>query len=55
MAVTLLEHAEWLTAQGHGDAAEEGLDEAAEVFARLAATPWLERLEQVRTDDVVAH
>jgi tetratricopeptide (TPR) repeat protein len=55
MAVTLLEHAEWLTAQGRGDDAEEGLVEAAEVFASLAATPWLERLERVRAGDVVAH
>jgi tetratricopeptide (TPR) repeat protein len=55
MAVTLLEHGEWLAAQGHGEAADEGLGEAAEVFARLAATPWLERVERVRAGDVVAH
>ena len=55
MAVTLFEHAEWLTAQGRGDEAGEGLGEAAEVFARLAATPWLERVERVRAGGVVAH
>jgi class 3 adenylate cyclase/tetratricopeptide (TPR) repeat protein len=55
MAATRLEHGEWLTAHGRGDEADEALAEAAEVFARLAATPWLERVERVRTGDVVAH
>jgi tetratricopeptide (TPR) repeat protein len=55
MAVTLLEHAEWLVAQGRADEADDGLGEAAEVFGRLAAAPWLERVERVRAGNVVAH
>jgi hypothetical protein len=54
MAVTLLEHGEWLTAQGRGGAAEDGLAEAGDVFARLGAVPWIERLERLRQGDVVA-
>jgi tetratricopeptide (TPR) repeat protein len=43
MAVTELEHGEWLVAQGRGDEAEQLLAEAREIFERLEATPWLER------------
>ncbi len=49
LAVTQLEHAEWLTAQDRGDDASPLLSEAREVFDRLAATPWLERLDGVVT------
>jgi class 3 adenylate cyclase/predicted ATPase len=44
LAVALLEHAEWLVAQGQAAEAEGPLAEARETFARLEATPWLERL-----------
>ncbi len=43
LAVTLLEHGEWLTGQGRTDDAESLLAEAREIFERLEATPWLER------------
>jgi class 3 adenylate cyclase/tetratricopeptide (TPR) repeat protein len=47
LAVTELEHAEWLTGQGRSDDAEPLLAEAREIFERLEATPWLERAEQL--------
>ncbi|TML44011.1 MAG: hypothetical protein E6G19_10735 [Actinobacteria bacterium] len=43
VAVTQLEHAEWLTSQQHTDAAEPLLVEARRTFEQLQATPWLER------------
>jgi tetratricopeptide (TPR) repeat protein len=43
LALTQLEHAEWLTAQGRTDDAQPLLTEARETFEQLAATPWLER------------
>jgi tetratricopeptide (TPR) repeat protein len=45
-AVCALEHAEWLLGQGRADEAEPLLAEASETFARLHATPWLERVER---------
>ncbi len=47
LAVTELEHAEWLTAQGRSDEAQPLLDEASQAFEQLQATPWLERAAQV--------
>jgi tetratricopeptide (TPR) repeat protein len=47
LAVTELEHAEWLVAQGRADEAEPLLAEAREIFERLEAKPWLERLSRV--------
>lgn len=47
MAVTLLEHGEWLTGQGRGDDAAALLTEARGIFGRLEARPWLERLQRV--------
>jgi hypothetical protein len=44
MAVTLLEHGEWLARQGRNAEAGPLLDEAQGVFERLRAEPWLERL-----------
>jgi ATP/maltotriose-dependent transcriptional regulator MalT len=47
LAVTQLDHAEWLAL---GEGPEEGeplLAEARETFDRLGAKPWLERLERV--------
>jgi hypothetical protein len=48
LAVVLLEHGEWLAAQGHPDDAEPFVAEARETFEGLEATPWLERLDAVR-------
>jgi class 3 adenylate cyclase/tetratricopeptide (TPR) repeat protein len=47
LAVTQLEHGEWLVGQGRAEEAEPMLAEARETFERLAATPWLERVTQV--------
>ena len=46
LAVTQLDHAEWLTAQGRAGEAEPLLAEARQTFERLQATPWLERTAQ---------
>jgi tetratricopeptide (TPR) repeat protein len=43
VAVTQLEHAEWLTGQGRAEDAQPVLAEARETFERLQATTWLER------------
>jgi hypothetical protein len=48
LAVVQLEHAEWLLGQGRGDEAEPLLAEAREIFERLRARPWLERLDAAR-------
>jgi tetratricopeptide (TPR) repeat protein len=56
LATTLVEHAEWLLAGGHGSA-EPLLTEAGEIFGRLEATPWLERIataEGARPAEAVA-
>ena len=45
LAVVLLEHGEWLTAQGRRGDAEPFLAEARETFERLGAKPWLERAD----------
>ena len=47
LAVTLLEHGEWLVAQAGGEA-EPLLAEARAIFEQLGAAPWLERLDAVR-------
>ena len=44
LAVTQLEHGEWLAQQGRGGEAAVLLAEARETFERLEARPWLERL-----------
>jgi len=44
MAVTQLEHAEWLIRQDRGGESKPYLDEAREIFEHLAAVPWLERV-----------
>jgi hypothetical protein len=46
LAVTQLEHAEWLEAQGRVEDAQSLLVEAHETFAGLQATPWLERADR---------
>ena len=45
LAVTQLEHAEWLLGQGRRDDAEPLLDEARQTFHWLEARPWLERTD----------
>jgi ATP/maltotriose-dependent transcriptional regulator MalT len=47
LAVTELEHAEWLASQSRMDEAQPLLDEARLVFEQLGARPWLERADQV--------
>jgi tetratricopeptide (TPR) repeat protein len=49
LAVTELERAEWLVAEGRTDEAQTPLDEAREIFERLEAKPWLERLDRVES------
>jgi class 3 adenylate cyclase/tetratricopeptide (TPR) repeat protein len=44
LAVTLLEHAEWLVRDGDATRAGPLLTEARAIFERLGAQPWLERL-----------
>jgi len=44
MAVAMLELSEWLEAQGRGVEASPMVEEAREIFERLDARPWLERL-----------
>jgi tetratricopeptide (TPR) repeat protein len=48
LAVTELEHGEWLVAQGRTDEASPLLADAREIFERLEAAPWLERAGGVR-------
>jgi class 3 adenylate cyclase/predicted ATPase len=43
LAVSLLEHGEWLVGVGSAASAEPLLQEAVTIFDRLQATPWLER------------
>ena len=45
LAVTLVEHAEWR--HGRGDDVAQLIAEAREIFERLRATPWLERLARL--------
>jgi len=46
VAVTQLEHAEWLMSQGRAYDAEPLLAEARQTFERLQASPWLQRTAQ---------
>jgi tetratricopeptide (TPR) repeat protein len=50
LAVSLLEHAEWLLGHGGAEKAEPLLAEAQEIFERLEARPWIERLEKVQPE-----
>jgi tetratricopeptide (TPR) repeat protein len=47
VAATELEHGEWLADQGRREEAEPLLEEAREIFERLAAAPWLERCDRL--------
>jgi len=49
-ACTMLEHAEWLVSNGRGEDAGPLLQEAAGIFARLRATPWIERVAKLQPD-----
>jgi class 3 adenylate cyclase/tetratricopeptide (TPR) repeat protein len=46
---TSVEFAEWLAERGRVIEAKPLLERAAEIFQRLTATPWLERIERVRS------
>jgi class 3 adenylate cyclase/tetratricopeptide (TPR) repeat protein len=48
LAVTLVEHGEWLEDQGRGDEAAALFVEAEPIFRRLRATPWLERVSRTQ-------
>jgi hypothetical protein len=52
MAVTLLEYGEWLTGQGRADDAKASLTESREIFERLEARPWLDRVERLGEPEV---
>jgi class 3 adenylate cyclase/tetratricopeptide (TPR) repeat protein len=47
LAMTLLEHGEWLAGRGRALEAEPLLAEARTTFERLGAAPWLDRLSRV--------
>ena len=53
-AATEVEMAEWLVGQGRAAAAAEPLAEAAVIFERLKATPWLERVRKAGAATVPA-
>jgi tetratricopeptide (TPR) repeat protein len=46
LALTQLEHGDWLALQGRIDEGGPLLTEAREIFGRLGAAPWLERLDR---------
>jgi class 3 adenylate cyclase/tetratricopeptide (TPR) repeat protein len=52
VAVTRLEHAEWLASQDRRDEARPLLTEAGDIFARLEAKPWLERVARASEADI---
>ncbi len=54
LAVTRLEHAEWLAGQGRTDESAALLGQAREEFRRLGAAPWVERLEAAARSEVTA-
>ncbi|HXF57581.1 MAG TPA: AAA family ATPase [Actinomycetota bacterium] len=54
LGVTLLEHGEWMQAQGRADEARPLLQEARGIFERLGAPPLLRRLEQLTGTSVPA-
>jgi hypothetical protein len=47
VAVTLLEHGEWLAGDGRPEDSQPLLAEAHETFQRLKARPWADRASQV--------
>jgi tetratricopeptide (TPR) repeat protein len=53
LAVTQLEHGEWLEATNRAEEAQPLLAEARETFVRLQAIPWLERADRAASADAV--
>ena len=53
LAVTLLEQGEWLAAHGRAGEAAPLFAESQEIFDRLHARPWLERLARAASADSV--
>ena len=51
LAVTQLEHGEWLVGQGRREEADALLADAHETFERLQATPWIHRAAEARLRD----
>jgi class 3 adenylate cyclase/tetratricopeptide (TPR) repeat protein len=49
LALTQLEHGEWLAAQDRAEEADAMLSEAGATFERLGAAPWLERSRRARS------
>jgi tetratricopeptide (TPR) repeat protein len=54
LAVTEVEHGEWLAEEGRVAEAEPLFAEAREIFERLEATPWLDRLDRATDATAVA-
>jgi class 3 adenylate cyclase/tetratricopeptide (TPR) repeat protein len=54
LAVTRLEHGEWLAVGGRADEAQPVLAEARELFERLDARRWLDRIDQVKLEQRAA-
>jgi tetratricopeptide (TPR) repeat protein len=54
LAVTLVEHGEFVALVGRNSEAEPLFAEAREIFERLSATPWLERLGTVQAGAALA-
>jgi pentatricopeptide repeat protein len=54
LAVTLTEHAEWLTERGRPDRARPLRAEAREIFDGLGARPWLERVGPATEEESVS-
>jgi class 3 adenylate cyclase/tetratricopeptide (TPR) repeat protein len=54
LAVVLLDHAEWLAGEGRLDEADPLAAEAREIFERLRATPYVQRLDRIPTAAAVA-
>jgi class 3 adenylate cyclase/tetratricopeptide (TPR) repeat protein len=54
LALTQLEHAEWLIGEGRTEEAEPLLAEARETFERLEARPYLERVDATQQEQVPA-
>jgi tetratricopeptide (TPR) repeat protein len=54
LAVVLLEHAEWLGGEGRLEEAGPLAGEAREIFERLQATPYVERLDRLPTGAAAA-
>lgn len=54
LAVVLLEHGELLVSLGRSDDAARLLTEAREIFERLYARPWLDRLDRTTSDETIS-